>query len=122
VLFPLNCVCMENGNFGPQVIEKALQKGAARLALKALAWTSWPKDAEHTYPKCWYQPIDDRERARMALEYTLSLPITAAIPPGDPRLFKMAVELALQYTPITNDMRQALAQEMQGVEPIFKAG
>ena len=122
VLFPFNCVCMENGDFGPQVLAKAIEKGAARLALKALAWTPRPKDAEHIYPKCWYQPIDDPERARMALSYTLSLPITAAIPPGDARLFKMAVELALQFAPIAADARQALAQEMQDVEPIFRHG
>lgn len=121
ILFPFNCVCMENGNFGPQVMQKAIEKGAACLALKALAWTPWPKDAERVYPKCWYQPIDDRERARMALNYTLSLPVTAAIPPGDPRLFRMAVELALEFTPISNDIRDALFQEMRGVEPIFSA-
>jgi len=121
VLFPFNCVCMENGGFGPHVMEKAIERGAARLALKALAWTAWPEGAERGYPKCWYQPIDDRERARMALSYTLSLPIVAAIPPGDPGLFKMAVEVALQFTPITNDVREALAQEMQGVKPIFAA-
>ncbi|MGQ9731900.1 MAG: aldo/keto reductase, partial [Candidatus Zipacnadales bacterium] len=102
VLFPLNCVCMENGNFGPQVIEKAQEKGAAILALKALAWTPLPPGAQKRYPKCWYQPIEDRELARLALNYTLSLPVTAAIPPGDPGLFKMAVELALQYAPITS--------------------
>jgi hypothetical protein len=119
VLFPFNCVCMENGNFGPPVMEKAIERGAARLALKALAWTPWPADGERPYPKCWYQPIDDRERARLALGYTLSLPITAAIPPGEDPLFKLAVELALQFTPITNDMREALAQEMRGVAPIF---
>ncbi|MBM3498546.1 MAG: aldo/keto reductase [Armatimonadetes bacterium] len=121
VLFPFNCVCMENGGFGPQVMEKAIERGAARLALKVLAWTAWPADAERPYPKCWYQPVDDRERARMALTYALSLPITAAIPPGDDRLFRLAVELALQFVPITNDTREALAQEMRDVEPIFKA-
>jgi hypothetical protein len=58
----------------------------------------------------------------MALNYALSLPITAAVSPGDGRLLKMAVELALQFTPITADAREALAQEMQGVEPIFRNG
>jgi predicted aldo/keto reductase-like oxidoreductase len=122
VLFPVNCVCMENGNFGPAVIERAQAKGAAILALKALAWTPWPEGAERIYPKCWYQPADDRELARLALGYALSLPIVAAIPPGDGRLLKLAVELALQHAPITNDARQALAQQMQGVTPVFGAG
>jgi aryl-alcohol dehydrogenase-like predicted oxidoreductase len=122
ILFPLNCVCMENGNFGPQVLEKTQEKGAAPLAIKALAWTPMPGGVEKKYPKCWYQPIDDRELARMALSYTLSLPVVAAVPPGDPGLFQMAVELALEYTPITEDARGALGQAMQGVEPIFKHG
>lgn len=119
VLFPLNCVCMTNGDFGPRIIEKAQEKGASLLALKALAWTPWPEGAERTYQKCWYQPIDDRERARLALDYTLSLPVVAAIPPGDGGLFEMAVELALAHQPITPDARTALAQEMQDVAPIF---
>jgi aryl-alcohol dehydrogenase-like predicted oxidoreductase len=122
VLFPLNCVCMENGNFGPQVLGKAQEKGVAPLAIKALAWTVVPKGTERQYPKCWYQPIDDRELARLALSYTLSLPVVAAVPPGDPGLFRMAVELAAEYSPITEDAQGALAQEMQGVEPIFKYG
>lgn len=121
-LFPLNCVCMENGNFGPQVLEKAQEKGVALLALKALAWTPVPGGVEKKYPKCWYQPIDDRELARLALSYTLSLPIVAAVPPGDPGFWRMAVELALEFAPITEDAREALAQEMRGVEPIFKHG
>lgn len=120
ILFPLNCVCMENGNFGPQVLEKAQEKGVAPLAIKALAWTPMPGGAERKYPKCWYQPIDDRELARLALSYTLSLPVVAAVPPGDPGLFQMAVELALEHTPISEDARDALAQEIQGVEPIFR--
>ena len=37
VLFPLNWVNYFEGNFGPQVVEKARQRGAARLALKAAA-------------------------------------------------------------------------------------
>jgi aryl-alcohol dehydrogenase-like predicted oxidoreductase len=122
ILFPLNCVCMENGDFGPQVLEKAQEKGVAPLAIKALAWSPVPGGAQKKYPKCWYQPIDDRELARLALNYTLSLPVVAAIPPGDPGLFRMAVELALEYTPITEDARGALAQAMQGVEPIFRYG
>jgi len=119
VLFPLNCVCMENANFGPVVVGKAQEKGASVLALKALAWTHWPDGAERKYPKCWYEPIEDRERARLALDYTLSLPLVAAIPPGEDPLFRMAVELAMDHAPITVDARTALAQEVQGVTPIF---
>ena len=51
ILFPVNFVSYAQGNFGPRVVEKAKEKGASRLALKALAHTSIPKDVEKKYPK-----------------------------------------------------------------------
>ncbi|MGA3027411.1 MAG: aldo/keto reductase [Bryobacteraceae bacterium] len=67
VLFPVNVNAWENGGFGPQILAKAKAKGMARMALKALAFGKWPadlKESDRKYPKCWYQPIDDREMAR----------------------------------------------------------
>ena len=97
VLFPVNANAWENGGFGPQILAKAKSKGMARMALKALAFGKWPadlKEADRKYPKCWYQPIDDREMARLALRFTLNQEVTAAVPPGDERIFDLALELA----------------------------
>ncbi|RPI09469.1 MAG: aldo/keto reductase, partial [Acidobacteriales bacterium] len=97
VLFPVNVNAWENGGFGPQILAKAKSKGLARLALKALAFGVWPADmkqSDRKYPKCWYQPIDDREMAGLALRFTLNQEITAAVPPGDERIFDLALELA----------------------------
>ena len=58
ILYPINYVCYAQGGFGPKVVAKAKEKGAARLALKALAYTPWAKDEERAYSKCWYKPID----------------------------------------------------------------
>ena len=120
VLMPFNVGCIENGSFGPQVIEKAQQTGAARLALKAIAWSPVPKGVQKPYGKCWYQPIQDRELARLALGYTLDLPITATVPPGDETLFQMVTELALEYRPLEAAEKQELLARIKGVEPIFR--
>ena len=37
VLFPVNSGCWMTGGFGPQMMEKALERDVARLALKSLA-------------------------------------------------------------------------------------
>ncbi len=124
VLFPVNFVCYAQGNFGPQVLARARQKGVARLALKALAHTNWPKGTrqEHTaHPKCWYQPVDDRDLAHRALRFTLSEDVTAAIPPGDERLFAMALELAAGFSPLSEQERKELLAATRGLEPIFRA-
>jgi len=104
VLFPLNWGTYLKKGFGKPTIAKAQEKGATILALKALARCAWPEDLpreERPYPKSWYQPIEDPEMADLALRFTLSLPITAAVTPGDIRMFRLAMKLAPQYTPIT---------------------
>ena len=94
----------------------------ARLALKALALSKWPKGAkrkESKYPKCWYQPVDDPELARQALRFTLSEDITAAVPPGDERIYAMALDIASGFKPLTAKERAALLARTEGLAPLF---
>ncbi|MCU0724194.1 MAG: aldo/keto reductase [Planctomycetes bacterium] len=120
VLVPLNAVCVENGKFGPTVVDKAKETGTTLLGLKALAWTKWKEGEERTYPKCWYRPADDPELAGLLLRYALDLPVASTIPPGDARLFRLAVELAARHRPLTARERQALLARLEGVEPLFR--
>ena len=119
ILFPVNFVSYARGNFGPRVMEKAKEKGAARLALKALAHTPIPKDAEKKYPKCWYKPVDNESLAEKALRFTLTQDVTAAIPPGDERLYKMALDLAMRYKPLDNEENDLLFEETKNTTPLF---
>jgi len=120
VLFPINWVCSLNANFGPQVIAKAKEKGVGRLALKALARIPWGEDDKREeYPKCWYKPVTDPEETDLALRFTLSEPITAAIPPGDIRLFRRALDIADEFQPLTDAERDILKQRAKGLKPIF---
>jgi aryl-alcohol dehydrogenase-like predicted oxidoreductase len=120
VLFPVNFICYAQGNFGPQVMKKAKAKGVARLALKSMAHGRWRKGEERKYPKCWYRPIEDRAVAREALRFTLSEDVTAAIPPGDEGLFRMALELAVDLPPLTPEERRALLESARGLKPLLR--
>jgi aryl-alcohol dehydrogenase-like predicted oxidoreductase len=121
VLFPVNFVCYAQGNFGPQVMDKAKKLGVARLALKAMAHGPWRKGEKKKYPNCWYRPIEDRDLARQALRFTLSEDVTAAVPPGDERLFRMALELARDLPPLGAGEREELLASTQGLRPLLKA-
>jgi aryl-alcohol dehydrogenase-like predicted oxidoreductase len=124
VLFPVNANAWENGGFGPQILAQAKAKGMARLALKSLAFGKWPADLKATdrkYPKCWYQPIDDREMARLALRFTLNQDITAAVPPGDERIWDLALELASAPLPKLSEAELAALKTRIGtLEPVFR--
>lgn len=125
VLFPVNVNAWEHGGFGPQILAKAKEKGAARLALKALALGQWPKDMkreQRPYPKCWYEPIADRDTAQMALRFTLNQGVTAAVPPGDERIFDLAMDLASQPLPkLSGAELAALKDKVGSREPVFRA-
>jgi aryl-alcohol dehydrogenase-like predicted oxidoreductase len=122
VLFPINYVCMAQGNFGPRLLAKAKEKNVARLALKALAYTRWANREERaSNPKCWYQPISDLKQARQALRFTLSEDVTAAIPPGDEKVYRIAETLAAQFTPLSADEKKALLASSKEVTPIFRS-
>jgi aryl-alcohol dehydrogenase-like predicted oxidoreductase len=122
ILFPVNFAAFYKGNFGPRIMEVAKSKGVARLALKALARQQWPKDdpMRSQYPKCWYQPLTDPKEAKLALYFTLSQPITATIPPGEESLFRMALDLAMGFRPISLQEKQTLQQLAQSLNPIFE--
>jgi len=123
VLFPINYVCFAQGNFGPRLLRKAKQKNITCLALKALAYTPWASRDQRRAgnPKCWYRPISDLQRARLALRFTLSENVTAAIPPGDETIYRIAETLAAQFTPLSPNERETLLDSSKGLDPIFKA-
>ncbi len=121
ILFPVNYICYAQGNFGPQVLKKARELGVARLALKSMAHGRWSRGEKRNYPNCWYRPIEDRAGALQALRFTLTEDVTAAIPPGDERLFRMAVELAGDLSPLTPSERKVLLDSARGLKPLLRA-
>lgn len=121
VLFPVNYVNYAQGHFGSAILARAKERGVARLALKAMAYTPWKQGETHIYPNCWYRPIDDPALARQALRFTLSEDVTAAIPPGDHHLFGIALEAATDLKPLTAGEREQLLASARGIAPIFSS-
>ena len=120
ILFPVNFATWYNGNFGPQVLQKASEKKMGILALKAMAWRRWKEGEEHTNSKTWYKPLPDREQSREGLRFTLSHPVTAAIPPGHEDLFSMALELATEFKPMDSGEIEAIKKKGLATDPIFR--
>jgi len=121
ILYPVNYATWYSGNFGPQVLEKALEKKMGILALKAMARRPWPQGADRSkHPKCWYEPFSTPDEAMMGLRFTLSHPVTAAVPPGDENIYKMALGLAARFTPLTNEEVEAIKRKALDTHPLFK--
>ena len=119
LLFPFNYATWHAGDFGPQVLQRARDKGMGILALKAMAKGPWPEGAAKL-PKCWYEPFTDPDNALMGLRFTLSHPVTSAIPPGNEDLFKMALGLARKIKPLKSREVDAIKQKGLDGMPLFR--
>src|SRR5580700_364453 len=124
VLFPVNFVLFSQANFGPQILKTAQEKGMGILALKSMAKTVWSADQKqsHPEPKCWYQPAAFPDEASLGLRWTLGHPVTAAIPPGEEKYFRLAMDVAQNYKPLEPHEEQALLAGGHGLEPLFHLG
>lgn len=124
VLFPLNFATYLEGNFGPQVVAAARRHGAGILALKGMARTRWPEGTtrdDRRWRKAWYEPLDDRRLAALAMRFTLGLGVTAAIPPGHAELFDLAVEIAGDLAPLDAGERAEVEELASRTEPLFRS-
>ena len=120
ILFPVNWVTWNTGKFGARVVDAAVHKGLAILALKTLAKRKWVDEEERKKaPKAWYHPIESYEEARLAVKFTLSRPVTAAVSPGHEHLIRWAVQAAAEFEPITPEEEQMLADRARELSPIF---
>ena len=124
VLFPINFACFHEGDFGARLIDKARSKGVAILAIKALARQEWPRKdhpQRKKYGKCWYQPLTDAGEAALGLRFALSQPIVAAVSPSEEALFRLALDLAMDFKPLTAAEQARLKALAAKLKPIFQA-
>jgi hypothetical protein len=59
--------------------------------------------------------------ARKAVRFTLSEDVTAAIPPGEEKLFRMALGFTERFRPLDAGERADLLAKAQGIRPLFRA-
>lgn len=119
MLFPINFACWLGAGFGRAAVAEARARGTGVLALKALARRPWQTEESRRWPKCWYEPIDDPSAVALALRFTLSGPVTAAVSPGHAELLQLACDAARELSPLAAEEQEGLVRRLGGV-PIFR--
>jgi aryl-alcohol dehydrogenase-like predicted oxidoreductase len=119
MLFPFNWVCWHQGQFGPRVLEKAVENEVGVLALKMLAKRKLADGEERTWPKAWYAPVESFEEALLAVRFTLSKPITASPSPGHLQLLDWACRAAEAFAPLSEEEETLVAERSRGLPPLF---
>ncbi len=124
MLFPVNYAYRLRKKGSVRALDVCAAKGMGVIAIKSLANRKWFENEEREYPKCWYRPIyNNPELARLALNYTLSQKVTTAVPPGDIRMFRLALSIIEKQggkaVPLDDSKLDALIDEAGKVEDVI---
>ena len=105
------------------MIGRARKQGVAVLAIKSLAKGKWPDHhpQRQEYNKCWYEPLTDPREMELALRFTLSQPVVAAIPPGHANLFRTALDIACRFQPLSSGEQQQAEDLAARQDVLFQA-
>ena len=118
ILYPINCVCWKNGNFGPSVYETARKQDMGVLAIKAIA-KQRARKADRKYPNMFYNPFSEGDEIDNALKFTLSKDITATVHAGDSYFMKLTLDFVRRHKTIEAPDDAAISKMVDGVVPVF---
>lgn len=118
ILYPINCACWKNGNFGPQVYKTAKKQDMGVLAIKAIA-KQVAEEGKWMYPNMFYNPFTKDEEIDNALKYTLSKEITATVHAGDGIFMKKTLDFVRRHKTIEAPDEEVINKMVEGVTPVF---
>ncbi|MFW5781244.1 MAG: aldo/keto reductase, partial [Bacteroidota bacterium] len=119
IMFPINYSCWMEGDFGPAVYDKALEKGSAVLAIKAFAVRRLQEGEPKQHENMWYFGTEEEKLSRLAFGYTMSKKVSSAIPSGDASYFWKAAEYMKDLPEMDENKLNYLITETKRAEPIF---
>jgi len=119
VMFPVNWRTWHAGGIGSRVVDRARTRGAAVIALKALADRRLREGEPRPYERLWYKPVSSYEEAELALRFTLSKSVTAALSPGHEELLWWACDAATGLAHLTDEEDRELRARASGDTPVF---
>ena len=122
IMYPVNFCTHFKSAFETEVLTEAKKRDMGIIGIKAIAKQHWPnKELKKSYPKCWYQPIDDRTLARLALSWTFEQNVSLVLPPCEEKLYELCMDLTLECGKLTTAERARLEELAGELNPIFSA-
>jgi aryl-alcohol dehydrogenase-like predicted oxidoreductase len=118
VLYPINCVCWNNGDFGPMVYETARKQDMGVLAIKSVARQRASK-SERIYPNMFYNPFTEDEEIENALRFALSKEVTSTVHAGDSYFMKKTLDFVRRHKTIEPPDKGVIKDMVKGVIPVF---
>ncbi|HLA40541.1 MAG TPA: aldo/keto reductase, partial [Candidatus Glassbacteria bacterium] len=65
-------------------------------------------------------PHEAPEQILLSYRFTLSLPVTAALPPGEEKFWRLALEAGRAFRPLDEAEKEALRAKALAARPLFR--
>lgn len=122
VMFPLNRVHAVHptdwNNYAP-LLKAARQKDVGVMAIKSVAKQAWEsRQANSRGYNTWYEPFDDAAEIEKSLWFTLSQDITAAVLPGELKLWPMIIDAEQRFRPLDEKTQQEFMSQVARYQPL----
>ena len=102
-MFPLNFVCHYKADFVAEVVAEAKKRNMGIIAIKSMT----------------KQPVDELDLAKASLGFSYAQGAAAILPPGDERLYRLALDLASGSLKISPSQLKELEKAAADMQPLF---
>jgi predicted aldo/keto reductase-like oxidoreductase len=114
ILFPINFVQFARQNYREKSLELLAlcqEKDIGVMVIKAIAARPWgEQDRKYS---CWYEPFDSPEMIQKGVDFALSQPgVTGLCTTGDIKILPMFLEACAKFSPMNQDVQQALINQV----------
>lgn len=121
VLMPWNWHCAQHPTYAADfeaTVKLCEERGVAVQTIKAIARGPWAADATRNHAT-WYQPLEDEEEIRLAVQWVLARPGIFLNSVGDVDLLPAVLRAASGTTPAVPDAVMAELGRRTGMASIF---
>jgi aryl-alcohol dehydrogenase-like predicted oxidoreductase len=121
VLFPYNFALMQNPAYradAEALIAACTERGVAIQTIKAVARGRWPEPGPERRHS-WYEPIDDSDALRRAVDYVLGRPGLFLNSSSDARLLPAILAAAAEPAGVPGDEEMAADADRLGITALF---
>lgn len=119
IMFPFNFISLIKNGYGDYVLKKAQEKGMAILGIKSMALTEHLTSDDINNPKAWYHPIEDKNLAKLAVNYSLDRGVDIILPPGDINRFRWGIDIMKSDLGCNDDGIKKLESVANTYKPLF---
>lgn len=120
VMFPLNYIQMGDATFrrsAEKLLATCQERDVGTMIIKSIARGPWGDKAQsHT---TWYEPFQETERIRQAVNYVLSQPVSGLCTAGDTQVLPLVLDACARHAPLTLTVQEALISGGSAYEPLF---